>query len=136
MKKIAILAAAVFCSPLAMAQAPAEEVVVADSAQAINIIDKLLQKMDEIATVLESVTDTASAEVAATKITQIKADLDALSEEMEALGELPLETQQELENKLMEGVMMIAPRLEAAGSNLSDNDFYNCPALIQAISQE
>ena len=136
MKKIAILAAALFCSPLAMAQAPVVDAAVAESAQAMEIVDTMLGKMEEIVTALEAVNDTASADAAAAKITQIKAEIDAISAEMEALGELPPDVQEALESKLMEGLIAIAPRLEEVGNKLSSQNFYNSTALIQALNQE
>ncbi len=136
MKKIAILAAALFCSPLATAQAPVIDAAVAESAQALEIIDTMLGKMEEIVAILETVNDTASADAAAAKITQIKAEMDAISAELEALGELPPDMQEAAEAKLIEGLMSIAPRLEEAGNKLMEQDFYSSHALIQALGQE
>lgn len=136
MKKIAILAAALFCSPLTMAQAPVVDAAVAESAQALEMIDTMLGKMEEIVAILETVSDTASADAAAAKITQIKAEMDAVSTEMEALGELPPDMQEAAEAKLIQGIMSVAPRLEEVGNKLMEQDFYNSSALIQVLGQE
>jgi len=119
-----------------MAQAPVVDAAVAKPAQAMEIVDTMLGKMEEIVTALEAVNDTASADAAAAKITQIKAEIDAISAEMEALGELPPDVQEALESKLMEGLIAIAPRLEEVGNKLSSQNFYNSTALIQALNQE
>ena len=136
MKKIAILAAAVFCSPVTFAQeAPVAATVVAPAADAEALVDTILGKLEEMVVVLESVNDRASADAAAEKINAIKVEVEALTAQGEALGEPDEETQERLAQKAMMVLFTIAPRIEEAGARIEENAFYGSEALEAVINE-
>ena len=136
MKKIAFLAAAVFCSSVTFAQeAPVTAPVVAPASNAEVIVDQMLAKLVEMVDVLESVEDRATADAAAEKITAIKAEVEALTVQAEALGELDEATQQAIAGKMMGVLFSIAPRIEEAGARIEENAFYGSEALEAVINE-
>ncbi len=135
MKKIAFLAAAVFCSPVAFAQEAPVAATVAPAADAEAVVDAILAKLEEMVVVLESVNDRATADAAAEKIAAIKAEVDDLTAQGEALGEPDEATQERIAQKAMTVIFTIAPRIEKAGSRIEEHDFYGSEALKNIINE-
>lgn len=136
MKKIAILAAALFCCPVLPAQeeatpAPAAAPAAApSSAELDSLIDEIVAAMNETLAILESVTDTASADAAAAQLVELSGKLEATQASLEAMSEtLDEEAQMMLLQKLFPVIMTVGPRMEAAGARLMENDFYGSEAL-------
>ena len=135
MKKIAFIAA--LCSCLAVAQeAPVapeavapEAAVACTPAEAEAMVDEVIAALTEVVEVLESVTDTASADAAVAKLEAVKVRMEAAQVKMESLGEPDEATQEKLAEKLLPALFMLAPRMEAAGQNILENDCYGSEAL-------
>jgi hypothetical protein len=135
MKKIAFIAAAVFCSPVAFAQEAPVAATVAPAAEAEALVDAILGKLEDMVQVLESVNDRATADAAAEKIAAIKAEVEALTAQGEALGEPDEATQERIAAKAMTVIFTIAPRIEEAGARIEENDFYGSEALKNVINE-
>lgn len=136
MKKIAFLAAAVFCSPVTFAQeAPAAVTVAPAAADAEALVDAILVKLEEMVVALESVNDLATADAAAAKIATIKAEVEELTAQGEAMGEPDEATQERLAQKAMTVLFSIAPRIEEAGARIEENNFYGSEALENIINE-
>ena len=136
MKKIAFLVAAVFCSPVTFAQeAPAAVTVAPAAADAEALVDAILVKLEEMVVALESVNDLATADAAAAKIATIKAEVEELTAQGEAMGEPDEATQERLAQKAMTVLFSIAPRIEEAGARIEENNFYGSEALENIINE-
>lgn len=135
MKKIAILAAALFCCPVLPAQeeatpAPAPAPAAAPAAELDSLIDEVVAAMNETLAILESVTDTASADAAAAQLVELSGKLEATQASLEAMSEtLDEEAQMMLLQKLFPVIMTVGPRMEAASARIMENDFYGSEAL-------
>ena len=134
MKKIAFLAAAVFCNPVAFAQEAPVAATVAPAADAEAVADAILAKMEDVVVVLESVNDRATADAAAEKLAAIKAEVDALAGA--ALDKPDEATLERIEQKTMTVLLTLAPRLEEAGNRIEENDFYGSEALMNIINEQ
>lgn len=133
MKKSAILAAALFCCPVLSAQeaAPAPAPAAAPSAAELEaLVNEIVTAMNDSVSILESVTDTASADAAAVKLVALAENLEATQGKLEAMGEnLDEESQMMLLQKLFPVIMTVGPRMEAASTRIVENDFYGSEAL-------
>lgn len=131
MKKIAFLAAAALCCPLAMAQeeAPVTPAVVCTPEAAEAMVDEVLAALNEAVEILESVQDQATAEAAVPRMEAVMQRMVKAQADMEALGEPDEATQEKLAQKLLPALFELAPRMEAAGQRIIENDFYGCEAL-------
>ena len=131
MKKIALLAIAVLCSPLAMANNSAAPVATpAQRQQAEAIADEMLAAMDEFATLLEGINSKESADKAADKLPVLKAKVEAIIRKGEALGEFEYP---ELEAEMQPIIEEIQARVLQAVQNLVDNQCYGSDKLINAM---
>lgn len=136
MKKIAFLAVAALCSPLSMAQeasVAAEVPAVCTPAEAEAVLDEVIASLVEVVTVLESIQDKASADAAVEKLDAVKVRMEAAQAKMDALGEPDEETQAKLSEKLLPVLFDIAPRMEAAGTRIIENDCYGSEVLKAAM---
>ncbi len=145
MKKTAILAAALFCCPVLPAQeeatpapAPAAAPAAAPSAAELDaLVEEVIAVMNNSLTILESVTDTASADAAAVKLVELAANLEATQAKLESVGEtLDEESQMMLLQKLFPVIMSVGPRMEAASARIVENDFYGSVALKAVLGSE
>ncbi len=137
MKKIAFFAAAALCSSMAMAQdVPATPVApVASYAEAEAVVDEMIAVLTEVVDVLESVNDQATADAAAAKLTALKDRMMEVQLKAEAMGEPDEATQEKLAEKLLPAMFSLAPRMEAAGTNILENNCFGSAAL-EAIMNE
>jgi hypothetical protein len=136
MKKIAFIAAAVFCSPVTFAQeAPATAPVVASASDVDVLADQMLAKIVEMVNVIETVEDRATADAAAEKINVIKEELKALTVKAESLGHIDESTEQVIAAKVMGVLFSLAPRIEACGAKMEDNDYFGSEALKSIINE-
>lgn len=137
MKKIAFFAAAALCSPLTIAQdAPVETteaVAACTPAEAEAMVDEVIATLTEVVEILESVQDTATADAAVAKLEAVKVRMEAAQVKMEALGEPDEATQEKLAAKLLPAVFSLAPRMEAAGARIMENDYYGSEAFKAAM---
>lgn len=139
MKKIAILAAALFCCPVLPAQEEATPAPAAAPAAAEldALIDEIVAAMNETLSILESVTDTASADAAAAQLVELSGKLEATQASLEAMSEtLDEEAQMMLLQKLFPVIMTVGPRMEAASARIVENNFYGSEALKAVLGSE
>ncbi len=131
MKKIALLAIAVLCSPLAMANnSTAPLATPAQRQQAEALADELLATMDECATLLEGINSKATADAAADKLPVFKAKVEAIMRKGEAMGEFEYP---ELEAEMQPIVEELQARVLQAFQNLAENQCYGSDKLINAM---
>lgn len=139
MKKIAFFAAAALCSPLTIAQdAPVETteaVAACTPAEAEAILDEVIAALAEVVEILESVQDTATADAAVAKLEAVKVRMEAAQVKMDAMGEPDEATQEKLSAKLLPVLFDLAPRMEAAGVRIIENDCYGSEALKAAMEE-
>ena len=140
MKKIAILAAAVFCSPLAMSQeaapapAPAATVSQAELDAAIN---ELVEMTTGIVEILESAKDKETADAVAAKLQDYRGRMEATQAKFEELSKSLTEEQQMLIlQKIFPLAMSMGPRMEAVTKKLEETDCFGSEALKAVLSGE
>ena len=144
MKKIAFFAAAALCGSMAMAQdvSVAPVAPVAPEAEAVSyaeteaVLDEMIVVLTEVVEVLESVNDQATADAAAAKLVALKDRAQQVQDKMAAMGELDDATEEKLSAKLMPVLFMLAPRMEAAGMNIVENNFYGSTALEAVLNEQ
>ena len=134
MKNTALFAAAVLCSPLALAQdapAPAATAVTMDAEAAMS---EMVNLLEEFVTILEGINDKASADAAAEKLVNLGTKLQALQEQAENMPEADEATQMRIMNTYLPRLMGALGRLEAAGQKLEANNAYDSEALLNALN--
>lgn len=142
MKKIALFAAAALCSTVSFAQdAPAvapEAPVVAPACSpedAEAMVDEVIAALTEVVEVLESIKDKDSADAAVAKLEALKTRSMEAQAKMEAMGELDEATQEKLAAKLLSVLFDLAPRMETAGQNIEENDYYGSESLKALLNE-
>ena len=140
MKKIAILAAAVFCSPLAMsketapATPPAATVSQAELDAAIN---ELVEMTTCIVEILESAKDKETADAVAAKLKDYRGRMEATQAKFEELSKSLTEEQQMLIlQKIFPLAMSMGPRMEAVTKKLEETDCFGSEDLKAVLSDE
>ena len=134
MKNTALFAAAVLCSPLALAQdapAPAATAVTMDAETAMS---EMVSLLEEFATILEGINDKASADAAAEKLGELGNKLQAMQAQAENMPEPDEATQMRIMNTYLPRLMGALGRLEAAAQKLSTNNGYDSEALLNALN--
>lgn len=134
MKNTALFAAAVLCSPLALAQdatAPAATAVTMDAETAMS---ELVGILEEFATILEGINDKASADAAAEKLVVLGEKLKAMQAQAENLPQADEATQMRIMNTYLPRLMGALGRLETAAQKLSANNGYDSEALLNALN--
>ena len=131
MKKIALLALAVLCSPLAMANNSTAPIATpAQRQQAEVLANEILSAMDELATLLEGINSKATADAAADRLPVLKAKVEAIIRKGEAMGEFEYP---ELEAEMQPIIEEIQARALQALQNLVENQCYGSYKLIDAM---
>ena len=131
MKKIALLALAVLCSPLAMANnSTAPLATPAQRQQAEVLAGEMISAIDEFATLLEGINSKATADAAADRLPVLKAKIEAIIRKGEALGEFEYP---ELEAEMQPIIEEIQARVLQAVQNLVDNQCYGSDKLVNAM---
>ena len=131
MKKIALLAIAVLCSPLAMANNSAVPVATpAQRKQAEAIAVEMLAAMDEFTTLLEGIKSKESADAAADKLPVLKAKIESIIRKGEAMGDFAYP---ELEAEMQPIIEELQARLLQAVQNLVENQCYGSYKLVNAM---
>lgn len=118
MKTIAILAVALFCSPLLLAQEPVHEV-----------IQEMVELNSVRADILESVVDKATADAAAEKLVFYQGVADSTRAKMTELGPLDKETAEMIVQRVRAAITETAPRMNFALQRIWTNNFYGSEAL-------
>ena len=138
MKKIAFFAAAALCGSMAMAQdvSVAPEAAAVSYAEAEAVLDEMIVVLTEVVEILESVNDQATADAAAAKLVALKDRAQQVQDKMAAMGERDAATEEKLSAKLMPALFMLAPRMEAAGMNIVENNFYGSTALEAILNEQ
>lgn len=138
MKKIAFFSAAALYSSMAMAQdvPVAPEAAAVSYAEAEAVLDEMIVVLTEIVEILESVNDQATADAAAAKLVALKDRAQQVQDKMTAMGEPDAATQEKLAAKLMPALFMLAPRMEAAGMKITENNFYGSTALEAILNEQ
>ena len=133
MKKIALLALAVLCSPLAMANNSTAPIATpAQRQQAEVLANEILSAMDELATLLEGINSKETADAAADRLPVLKAKVEAGIRKGEAMGIDEFEYP-ELEAEMQPIIEEIQARVLQALQNLVENQCYGSYKLIDAM---
>lgn len=131
MKKIALLAIAVLCSPLAMANNSTAPVATpAQRQQAEVLAGEMISAIDEFATLLEGINSKATADAAADRLPVLKAKIEAIIRKGEAMGEFEYP---ELEAEMQPIIEELQARVLQAIQNLVENQCYGSYKLINAM---
>lgn len=120
-------------APVAMAQEVADPAAVSPEVEAETAINELCAAMTEMVTILESVKDEDTADIAAEKLMVLSPRMMDLQSQVKVLTKCDAATQQRLGQKLVVTMLSIKPRVNKAGKFLVENEFFGSEALKDAV---
>ena len=133
MMKNVLMMAMLMGAPMVMAQGVVDPAAVSPAVEAETAINELCAAMTDMVTVLESVKDQDSADIAAEKLMALAPRMMDLQAQVKVLTKCDAETQQRLGQKLVMTMLSVKPRVNKVGKYLVENEFFGSEALKEAV---
>ena len=131
--KNVLMMAMLMGAPMVMAQGVVDPAAVSPAVEAETAINELCAAMTDMVTVLESVKDQDSADIAAEKLMALAPRMMDLQAQVKVLTKCDAETQQRLGQKLVMTMLSVKPRVNKVGKYLVENEFFGSEALKEAV---